>query len=537
MSLTPSIPAATSKSPIPIPVSDAQAQPILQENSGHFTDDRVSVQTHSSQHVNTGVTALPAQIQTKPTERRRRTVLPSEELRVSVEQATIEPNFPIPTTEINENTTQAESAQSSHATQPKSRLLRLERSNHCGGNTPADFFVTETQHGGDNATPDRTLAINAKTQNRSRTGQKRSRKAKAYDRRQAIEDAAVETTEKAIQGSATNPSKCRRRPKRSLTPEDAEYGRIAPTETRMIELCRDNRIGRKSSREQELREMDRAASIKIKELELQKTMQQADSSIQNDSDGPYPIGENHQEEQVEREQTLALNVPNTIIVNGQIQIDEDSLHIDRHAAAAVERTNEELEPVDENDLSRKTTSASWLRRDKRGGWNEILLDRFYQGLRMFGTDFELISKMFPGKSRHTIKLKFCREEKLDHAKIKAALLGEKVPVVLEEYEKMTGLEYEDPRELERIMEEDRKKMEEEQAAEKQSLEEAQLERKSQAAAEKAARSEESGKESAGTEKKTKVQKGKAKQRQLRSKKQRSRPGGSGVLNSGDGKNR
>ena len=188
MSLTPSIPAATSKSPIPIPVSDAQAQPILQENSGHFTDDRVSVQTHSSQHANTGVTALPAQIQTKPTERRRRTVLPSEELRVSVEQATIEPNFPIPTTEINENTTQAESAQSSHATQPKSRLLRLERSNHCGGNTPADFFVIETQHGGDNATPDRTLAINAKTQNRSRTGQKRSRKAKAYDRRQAIED-------------------------------------------------------------------------------------------------------------------------------------------------------------------------------------------------------------------------------------------------------------------------------------------------------------------------------------------------------------
>ena len=341
------------------------------------------------------------------------------------------------------------------------------------------------------------------TQTQSSTGRKKPRRPRTRDRQQVIEDAATEIVRDAIEGSTKDPKKRRRKSKRSPTPDDAENARIAPSETKMIELCRDIRKGRISLREQELREMDRAEFMKRKQRELQERMGQAESPSENGSAELSAAREERQERQQEREQAVALNVPNTIIVNGQIQIDEDSLQIDRHAVAAAKRNIEQLEPVDENDLSRKITSASWLKRDRSGGWNEILLNRFYRGLRMFGTDFELISKMFPGKTRHAIKLKFCKEEKLDYSRIKAALMGEKVPVVLEEYERITGVEYEDPKELERMMDEDRQKLEEEQAAEKQALEDAQQEREAQAAAERAAADEESGKEGSGKGKKKK----------------------------------
>ncbi|KAG8532100.1 uncharacterized protein KY384_003737 [Bacidia gigantensis] len=121
--------------------------------------------------------------------------------------------------------------------------------------------------------------------------------------------------------------------------------------------------------------------------------------------------------------------------------------------------------------------------------------------------------MFPGKTRHAIKRKFVKEERLDYPRIKATLLGKKVPVVLEEYEKMTGAEYEDPAELDKIMEDDRKQLEEEQAAEKAAMEEAERQREEVAAAERAAAAEDnSGHESGGKGKKRKGKKGKRKER-------------------------
>ena len=190
--------------------------------------------------------------------------------------------------------------------------------------------------------------------------------------------------------------------------------------------------------------------------------------------------------QREQEESVAHNVPNTIIVNGQIQIDETSLEIDRHAAAALERNAEQLDAIDETDMTRKVNSATWLKRDKSGGWNEMLTERFYDGLRMFGTDFEMISKMFPGKTRHKIKLKFCKEEKVNGERIKATLLGEKLAVDLPELEKMAGTEFDDPAELEKDLEEDRMRLQEETMAEKQAMDEAKRERQEQIAAEQAA---------------------------------------------------
>lgn len=309
--------------------------------------------------------------------------------------------------------------------------------------------------------------------------------------RQSIEEAAAEVVEDAVQGSSKDPTKRGRKRKRVSTPEGAETIQITPSEVRMMDLCRDGGTGRKSEREKELEELERQNFIRKKQRQLQEVMGEAEPESQ---DPPLESIETRQEQlarQREQVQDVAHNVPNTIIVNGQIQIDETSLEIDRHAAAAIERDAEQLAAVEETDMTRKINSGTWLKREKGGGWNEMLTERFYDGLRMFGTDFEMISKMFPGMTRHKIKLKFCKEEKIEGDRIKATLLGEKLAVDLPELEKMAGTEFDDPEELERDLEEDRIRLEEETAAEKQALDEAKRERQEQIAAEQAAAENES----------------------------------------------
>ena len=309
--------------------------------------------------------------------------------------------------------------------------------------------------------------------------------------RQSIEDAAAEVVEDAIQGSSKDPTKRGRKRKRASTPEGAETIEITPSEVRMMDLCRDGGTGRKSEREKELEELEREDFIRKKQRQLQEVMGEAELESQATHLESPKIPQEQLVRQSEQEEEVAHNVPNTIIVNGQIQIDETSLEIDRHAAAAIERNAEQLDAVEETDMTRKINSGTWLKREKGGGWNELLTERFYDGLRMFGTDFGMISKMFPGKTRHKIKLKFCKEEKFSGDRIKATLLGEKLAVDLPELEKMAGTEFDDPEELEKDLEEDRIRLEEETAAEKQALDEAKRERQEQIAAEQAAAENES----------------------------------------------
>ena len=304
--------------------------------------------------------------------------------------------------------------------------------------------------------------------------------------RQSVEDAAAEVVEAAVQGLSKDPKTHGRKRKRAPTPEGAEAVQITPSEVKMMDLCRDGGTGRKSEREKELEELGRAEFIRKKQTQLKEVMGDAELEIRAT---PLETTEARQDPlacQREKEENVAHNVPNTIIVNGQIQIDETSLEIDRHAAAALERNLEQLDAVDETDMTRKINSATWLKRDQSGGWNEMLTERFYDGLRMFGTDFEMISKMFPGRTRHKIKLKFCKEERINGDRIKATLLGEVMAVDLPELEKMAGTEFDDPEELEKDLEEDRKRLEEETAAEKQAMDDAKRERQEQIAAEQAA---------------------------------------------------
>ena len=72
-------------------------------------------------------------------------------------------------------------------------------------------------------------------------------------------------------------------------------------------------------------------------------------------------------------------------------------------------------------------------------WNDEETDRFYDALRMFGTDFFIISKMFAPKTRRQIKTKFVREERLDPTRVNDALMGKQtVPMDLNHYARQSG---------------------------------------------------------------------------------------------------
>lgn len=248
------------------------------------------------------------------------------------------------------------------------------------------------------------------------------------------------------------PRKRRQRRELSKTPEDAEEREIVPATIRMNELCKDQKIGRKSKLEQSMRQIDWSEVVrKRKEF----------ARVEPSSQGQKENVVNERLDRAARErESVHHGGPQLHVVNGQMVVDQASLIVDRRAEAS--RNEDTLEIVEEDDLTSRVNSHSWLydnRRDpaergrplKSDRWTADQTEAFYDALRMFGTDFYIISRMFPGKTRRQIKLKFVREERSNPIAVKAALVGETVPMDFDAYLVATGQEkdsFKDPKELE-----------------------------------------------------------------------------------------
>ncbi|KAI9369474.1 hypothetical protein BJX61DRAFT_545536 [Aspergillus egyptiacus] len=252
----------------------------------------------------------------------------------------------------------------------------------------------------------------------------------------------------------------RRARKREPTPEGAELIEIAPSVVKMSDLCKDTRTGKRSKRETELRAHELA--------EAERKRAQQEGSVDQ-----TPVKETPSEPSTAEEDRNKLNKksqggPVMRIVNGEIVLDTASLQVDRHADA--ERNVGELEDVVENSLTRKINQSTYGKRSKTESWDEDMTDLFYRGLRIFGTDFMLISKMFPGRSRRQIKLKFNNEERRDPLRIKEALLGPRETIDINTYSEMTNTVYDDPRIIEQELEEEKRRIEEQHERDKKAQE-------------------------------------------------------------------
>lgn len=235
---------------------------------------------------------------------------------------------------------------------------------------------------------------------------------------------------------------------------------ILPNVVKMSELCKDLKTGKKSKREIELRKLEIA-----EEEQKHKTQEGASSAGTPAKQPSEPNGNKEDQLSDPRPQ----NGPVMRIVNGEIVLDATSLEVDRHADAA--RTGGDLEDVVENQLTRKINQATYGKRTKTESWDEEMTDLFYRGLSMFGTDFMVISKLFPGRSRRQIKLKFNNEERRDPQRIKDTLWGPRETIDIATYSEMTNMTFDDPKVIQQELDEEKKRIEDQHAKEKQLQEE------------------------------------------------------------------
>lgn len=75
--------------------------------------------------------------------------------------------------------------------------------------------------------------------------------------------------------------------------------------------------------------------------------------------------------------------------------------------------------VEENGT--KLNSATYANYTKAEKWTREDTEFFFQALRQFGTDFSLIQRLFPGRSRRQIKKKYLVEDKINPSRVEAAI--------------------------------------------------------------------------------------------------------------------
>ncbi|KAH8889349.1 hypothetical protein GQ53DRAFT_653043, partial [Thozetella sp. PMI_491] len=240
------------------------------------------------------------------------------------------------------------------------------------------------------------------------------------------------------------------RKRREETPEDAENQKIDITKVKMAELARDLHIGKKFSLHdqlvlQERERRQRYIEGRKKKGDGETPGDEGEQGTREASGTPAPnVGVAPSTDAAGTEQnaspgeSMAAVGPQFQIVDGQIVLDASSLQVDRHARAAEDAGNQEV--VEENDFTRKVTSATYLRRKRKPQqWTDEETEEFYRLLRIFGTDFETISRMIPGKDRSNVIGKFRREDKTNPKLITEALTGPKtMSIDIGEYERLAG---------------------------------------------------------------------------------------------------
>lgn len=243
------------------------------------------------------------------------------------------------------------------------------------------------------------------------------------------------------------PKKARR--KRSVTPEDAEDKLVDHKVTTMAELTKDMRQGQKFSRLDELRDRMRKKRahqrlVKLGRLKEGEELPEPQEGDGDDSQAGTPAPQSAAPPPPPPVEEVPEG-PQLRIVDGQIIMDQGSLTYDAHAAK--QKQYGDLKEVVEDEFSTPVTNATYMKPSKISPnfWTDEETVKFYDMLRMFGTDFNMISKTFGNsKTRRQVKLKFNREERHNPVAVNKCIMGEKTTKMdLNTIKDLTGVEYED----------------------------------------------------------------------------------------------
>ncbi|KAM0789223.1 hypothetical protein ACM66B_000066 [Microbotryomycetes sp. NB124-2] len=132
--------------------------------------------------------------------------------------------------------------------------------------------------------------------------------------------------------------------------------------------------------------------------------------------------------------------PQLVLVDGKLVVDQSTLTVNRTQA---DFAPEDRVVVEEDNRHRFVNYSTHSRHSRPNKWTAEETELFYEGVRQFGTDFEMIAGLFPDRNRAQIKKKWTKEDKLFPQKITAAFNGKKA-INLDEYSKRTGYELSGP---------------------------------------------------------------------------------------------
>lgn len=128
---------------------------------------------------------------------------------------------------------------------------------------------------------------------------------------------------------------------------------------------------------------------------------------------------------------------------GKIEINAESTQVTRGSNNGYERIREETNPFE-----RPVISNTYSKRKHTDKWDKQEDMEFFSALSTWGTDFSMISSLFPHRSRKQIKSKFNLEEKKRPELVDLAL-RRKLPKILEKYEQEAGIKLSTKEEFER----------------------------------------------------------------------------------------
>ncbi len=157
--------------------------------------------------------------------------------------------------------------------------------------------------------------------------------------------------------------------------------------------------------------------------------------------------------------------------NGQLVVQADSLLINRHENIDMNREKEKQNPF-ENPINNATYGKKSNKKTYK--WENDELIRFYDALSSWGTDFNLISQLFPYRTRRQIKSKFLLEEKKNPHLIELAL-KRKLGSNINEIKKSLARPMKLVEDIEKELEEVRQKYSEDMKKEQESIEQAKKE--------------------------------------------------------------
>lgn len=127
----------------------------------------------------------------------------------------------------------------------------------------------------------------------------------------------------------------------------------------------------------------------------------------------------------------------TRIVDGKIVLDESSLQQSRNDDAGY---GGQSEMIDINESDRFVNSASHAKsRPRNDRWSTEETEHFLRAVSMWGSDFEMIARMFPLRNRSQIRSKWRSMERSDSHSLDLAF-KRRLPINLDEYSRLAGVD-------------------------------------------------------------------------------------------------